>query len=92
MNEMLFSLLAEVGKQEVFLSLRQGDETVERILVCDGYSIVEKMLPAVDAILKKHHLKTGDIAAFQVVSDLPEGYSARRITETIASIYGFARA
>jgi len=92
MNEKHYALLAEVGKQEVFLSLRQGDELIERVLVCDGYSIVEKMLPAIDVILKKHHLKTGDVEAFQVVSNLPEGYSARRITETIASIYGFAKA
>jgi hypothetical protein len=90
MNEEQSSLLLEVGKTEVFLNLKKGDVVVARVLVCDGYSLLEKMLPAIDAMLRKHHLETGDIKKFEVVSDLPEGYSARRITETIASVYGFA--
>jgi hypothetical protein len=85
-----FSLFAEVDKAEVFLSLKNRDIVIEQALVCDGCSIVEKMLPAIDAMLRRHHLQTGDIKKFEVISDLPEGYSARRITETIASIYGFA--
>lgn len=82
-------LIVEVGKEEVFLSLKK-DAVVERVLVCDGYSLLEKLLPAIDTLLQKYHLETGDITSFTVVSDLPEGYSARRITETIASVYGFA--
>jgi hypothetical protein len=92
MNENKMTLLLEVGKTEVFLSLKEDETIVERILVCDGYSLLEKMLPAIDAMLQKHHLETGDIKKCEVVSDLPEGYSARRITETIASIYTFAQA
>lgn len=90
MNTASLYFLAEVGKSEVFLSLRKHDALIERVLVCDGYSLLEKLLPAIDAMLQKHQLETSDIARCEVVSDLPEGYSARRITETIASVYGFA--
>ncbi len=90
MNDASLSLLLEVGKQEVFLSLKKSDEILERVLIGDGYSSFEKTLPAIDDLLKKHHLATSDIKDFKVESDLPEGYSARRITETIASVYGFA--
>lgn len=90
MSEEESSFLVEVGKLQVFLSLKKGDVVVERMLVCDGYSLLEKMLPAIDNMLQTYHLQTDDIKKFEVISDLPEGYSARRITETIASVYGFA--
>ncbi|MDD5083804.1 MAG: hypothetical protein PHT88_02590 [Candidatus Moranbacteria bacterium] len=90
MDTQQWSLLLEAGKAEVFLSLQKGGVSVERVLVCDGYSLLEKLLPAIDTMLQKHQLTTGDIKKFEVTSDLPEGYSSRRIAETIAGVYGFA--
>lgn len=90
MRDEQYEFLLEVDKKEVFLNLKQDEAVIERVLVCDGYSLLEKLLPAIDAMLTRHHLETSDIAKFEVVSDLPEGYSARRITETIASVYEFA--
>ena len=89
MSDGQYEFLLEVDKKEVFLNLKKDNAVIERILVCDGYSLLEKLLPAIDAMLTRHHLETIDIAKFEVVSDLPEGYSARRITETIASVYEF---
>lgn len=72
------------------MALYQDAVVMERVLACDGYSLLEKLLPALDALLKRHDLAPEDVASFEVISDLPDGYSARRITETIASVYTFA--
>ena len=90
MNQDKYSFLLEVGKAEVFLSLKKDDETIEKALVGDGYSLAEKLLPAIDDILRKHGLPPESVGKFKVVSDLLEGYSSRRIAETVASVYGFA--
>lgn len=83
-----FSL--EVSKSEVFLNLKKRDEILEKVLVGDGYGLAEKLLPAIDDMLRKNGIEAKDIEVFEVASDLPEGYSSRRIAETVASIFGFA--
>lgn len=82
--------LLEVSKSKVFLTLKKEDEVLEKMLVGDGYSLAEKLLPAIDDMLRKNDLEPKDIEVFEVASDLPEGYSSRRIAETTASIFGFA--
>lgn len=91
MNKQPYTFLLEVGKQEVFLTLKNEDVAVEKILVGDGYGMAEQLLPALDSLLAKHHLTVNDVEKLEVVSDLPEGYSARRIAETIASVYAFGK-
>ncbi len=90
MTSIAKSFFLEVGKAEVFLNLKHGGKVVERVLVGDGYSLAEKLLPAIDGLLRKHDLRTEDIETFEVASDLPDGYSSRRIAETVAMVYGFA--
>lgn len=90
MKDKHMNFLLEVGKSEVFLSLKQENETFEKMPVGTGRDLMENLLPAIDSLLRKHGLEVGDIKGFEVVSDLPEGYSARRIAETVAAVYSFA--
>jgi hypothetical protein len=84
-----YTFLLEVDKMEVFLNLRKDGTLIEKVLVGDGRSLAEKLLPVIDTMLQKYYIKTEDIEKFEVTSDLPEGYSARRIAETVASMYRF---
>lgn len=90
MTNIAKSFFLEVGKSEVFLSLRHGGEVAERVLVGDGHSLAEKLLPAIDELLRRHELRVEEIDSFEIESDLPDGYSSRRIAETVAAVYGFA--
>jgi hypothetical protein len=82
-------ILLEVEREAVTLVLREADREISREVVCDGYTMLEKLLPAIDGILKKCSLTQKDVVDFQVNSSLPEGYSARRIAETITKMFLF---
>lgn len=84
------NFLLEANKEEAVLNLRDGDEIIDKVVVGTGHDLAEKLLPSIEALLKKHALQTTDIQEFLVTSDLPEGYSSRRISETVASIYNFS--
>jgi hypothetical protein len=85
-----FNFLIEAEKAEVFASLFCDETMVKRCLVGDGYSLTEKLLPVLLDMLAIEGLRLQDIAEYKVVSSLPEGYSTRRIAETIASVLSFA--
>jgi hypothetical protein len=83
-------LVAEVRKESAVLRLEQGGGTAERIALEDAYALAERLLPEIDALLVRHGLMPEDIEGIEVESALPEGYSARRIAETVARTFVFA--
>lgn len=76
-----------VHKESITLTLRQDDEVVGERKLESAYALAEDLLPSVDALLEEKGLKPEDIEDFTVESTLPEGYSARRIAETTASMF-----
>lgn len=85
--------------QKEFLLLFHVEEaTTDIILFCDGKEIdrvriesnrelLEKLLPAIDGLLAEHSLESSDITDIRVESPLPDGYSSRRIAETVAGVF-----
>lgn len=67
--------------------LFRGSGEVSRARIEPNRELLEKLLPAVDALLAEHKIIPRDIADIRVESDLPDGYSSRRIAETIAGVW-----
>lgn len=86
-----FTLHAHVETKEVSLTLKHGLRIIECVVAGDGRSVFETLLPAVDTMLKKHNLQQEEITDFTIESSLPDGYSARRIAETIARVFAFSK-
>ncbi len=89
------------AKDEWELLFRVEETATDVVLFCDGGEIgraqvepsrelLEKILPAVERLLLEHGLVSNDIADVRVESDLPDGYSSRRIAETAAKVWNFA--
>jgi len=53
--------------------------------------LLEKLLPAIDGLLSKHGISSHDVADIHVESALPDGYSSRRVAETVANIWKWSR-
>lgn len=67
--------------------LFRGSEEVSRARIEPNRELLEKLLPAVDALLVEHKIIPRNIADIRVESDLPDGYSSRRIAETVAGVW-----
>lgn len=80
------------------LTFHVEESTTNVILLCDleeiakmriepNRELLEKLLPAVDTLLAAQKITPRDIADVRVESDLPDGYSSRRIAETVAGVW-----
>ena len=67
--------------------LFRDSEEVSRARIEPNRELLEKLLPAVDALLAEHKITPRNIADIRVESDLPDGYSSRRIAETVAGVW-----
>ena len=66
-------------------------EEVGRVRIEPNRELLEKLLPTVDGFLAEHALDPSDIADVRVESNLPDGYSSRRIAETVAGVWKWNR-
>lgn len=69
------------------IALFRGSKEVSRSRIEPNRELLEKLLPAVDALLAEHKIIPCNIADIRVESDLPDGYSSLRIAETIAGVW-----
>jgi len=85
-------------QKKLHLVFHVEETATEVVLLCDEEEIgrahiepnrelLEKLLPAIDGLLAKHSLTPSDIADIRVESELPDGYSSRRIAETVAGVW-----
>ncbi len=80
-------LEVEVTLQDATVRLFQGDTCLESVLLDQPRELAERLLPVVDTLLSHHGIQPSEIRKFDVRSDLPEGYSSRRIAETVAQVW-----
>lgn len=64
-----------------------GLEEIAKMRIEPNRELLEKLLPAVDTLLAAQKITPRDIADVHVESDLPDGYSSRRIAETVAGVW-----
>lgn len=65
---------------------RNGKE-IDHVRIEPNRELLEKILPVIDDFLSRYGLVPGDIADIHVESGLPDGYSSRRIAETVAAVW-----
>ena len=64
----------------------EGEE-IGRMRIEPNRELLEKILPAIDELLAKQGVSPSDIDDVRVESNLPDGYSSRRVAETVASVF-----
>ena len=84
-------LLFCVGENATDVFVSQDGDEIDQVRIEPNRDLLEKFLPAIDTLLSKHGFSSRDVADIRVESELPDGYSSRRIAETIANVWRFAR-
>lgn len=82
-----FLLLFYVEEATTDVVLFRGEKEIGRMRVEPNRELLEKLLPAIDALLLEHSLMPLDVEDIRVESDLPDGYSSRRIAEAVMNIW-----
>ncbi len=78
-----------VGKEKSKLSLFHESKEVASKEWPESRDMGKKLFEAIDEVLREQGLKAEDITDFQVMSDLPEFSTSRRIAETVQKVYTF---
>lgn len=71
--------------------LTRNGEARDRIRIESNRELVERLLPAVEELLSRRDVLPQDVSDIRVESDLPHGYSSRRIAETIRNVWTWFR-
>jgi hypothetical protein len=87
MVEEKFWIELVVEKTETTANLWRNEEKIESVVLTDARALAEQLLPAIDNLLKCHGVEKSALQEFTVESTLPEGYSARRIAESVARVF-----
>ncbi|MFZ1735792.1 MAG: hypothetical protein WAU31_02570 [Candidatus Moraniibacteriota bacterium] len=79
--------LFHVEEVATHVVLFRGAEEIGRVRIEPNRELLEKILPVIDGLLLEHKLLPSDITDVKVESELPDGYSSRRIAETVAGVW-----
>lgn len=85
-------------QQEFIIFFHVEEAVTDVVLFCDGKELdrvriepnrelLEKILPTINEFLTKQGVSPSDIEDIRVESDLPDGYSSRRIAETFMNVW-----
>ena len=80
-------MIFRVGEESTDITLLHNGEEVGRRRIEPNRELLERLLPAVDALLLEHGVEFGELSDVRVESDLPDGYSSRRIAETVSGVW-----
>lgn len=83
-----YQLIMCVDENSTDILLFFSEKEIDGVRVEPNRELLEKLLPAIDELLSKHSLSSKDVTDIRVESDLPDGYSSRRIAETVARTWG----
>ena len=86
-EEDVWKLTFYVEEAVTDIVLFRGSGEVGRARIEPNRELLERLLPAIDTLLAEHKITPRDIADIRVESDLPDGYSSRRIAETVAGVW-----
>lgn len=86
-----YQFVLRVDEIATEILLFSGEKEIDRVRVEPNRELLEKLLPAINALLSKHSLSPKDVADVCVESELPDGYSSRRIAETVVNTWGMGR-
>jgi len=83
-------LFFQLQKEKARIVLREGEKERDMIELEDIRSLSQTLLPAVDALLKRHQLTVEDLTAIDMTSEVAPVFTSYRIVEaTMKSLFHF---
>jgi hypothetical protein len=86
---MAYRLIMTVEKEQSRLALLEGG--VERAAREweESRDMGRRAFESIEEVLREAGIAPEDVTSFQVISELPDASTSRRIAETVASVYTF---
>lgn len=91
MAETNVRLVVKVSPSEALVEVKRNDKVIDTETIDQPRELAERLLPVIDTVLSRQNIRPEDVGTFEVQSNLPEGYSSRRIAETTANVWMAAR-
>jgi tRNA A37 threonylcarbamoyladenosine modification protein TsaB len=82
-------LIIDIKNKIINLNLKKQGKIISKISFPDEHNLMEKLLPAIDRLLKKNKLEIKDIKKAQVFSDQADSYTTARIAKAVAGAINF---
>lgn len=77
-------------EKDVTLVLLDREKFLDEEKWVDENNLLEKFFPIIDTMLKRNNISIGDVDNFELVTDIPSGYTTARIARTIIKTLNFA--
>lgn len=84
-------LQINLKNSQISLILKNDGKTVAETSWLEDRSLSEKLLSKIDDFLKDASVEPKNVEKVEVETDLAEGYTSRRILETVAKTWEFAK-
>lgn len=82
-------LTVKIKHKLVEISLLKNHKTVDRLTFPENHNLSEKLLPAINSLLKKNKLRPQDIKEFVTQTDAPESFTTSRIAKIVEKTWAF---
>lgn len=83
-------LIIEIKNKTVKIILLKNNKVIDNLIFAEDYNLSEKLLPAIDKLLKKNKLAPKDIEKVTVETDTPESFTTSRIAKAVGKAFNFA--
>jgi tRNA A37 threonylcarbamoyladenosine modification protein TsaB len=80
----------QILNKQITLLLKDKKTIIDSMDFPEERQLSEKLLPAIDKLIRKNKLKTEDIEKIKVESDLGENFTTCRIAKTVANTWNWA--
>ncbi len=84
------NLLVEIKGQIVSITLKNSRKVVGVTSFQEERNLLEKLLPTIDALLKKHKISPMAVKRLALKTDLDQNSTSRRIAETMVNTWNWA--
>lgn len=84
------NLIISLDVNDIKLTLKNGRKVVDELAWSDEYSLSEKLLPNIDALLKKNKIKGAEVKKVTTKITKNSGVTSARIVQTIAKAWNIA--
>lgn len=83
-------ILISIKNRKAEIHLDRGGKKTDKISFPENNNLSEKLLPAIDEILKKNRLKAEDIKKIKVETDTPGSFTTSRIAKVVGKAWEFS--
>lgn len=83
-------LRIKIKDKVVDIALAKNNKAVDQITFAEDYNLSEKLLPAIDKLLKENKLAPKDIKKITVETDTPGSFTTSRIAKAVGKAFNFA--